>query len=117
MSEFEHDYYFPNKQKKRATVLCMRCAFPVITPEYSKEDVFRYYNEMPIEWESHEGAKVRGIIILCPTCKVMDLKEEDFPKIHRQIMKGLEDESKWANLPMPEALRDRKIIGQVKEAI
>ena len=117
MSDFEHDYYFPSKQKKRATVLCMRCAFPVITPEYSKEEVFRYYNEMPIQWENKDGVKVMGVIILCPTCKVMDLKEDDLPRIHRQIIKGLEDEAKWAGLPMPTDLVDKKIIGQVKEAI
>ena len=113
MSEFEHDYYLPNKERKQATVLCMRCAFPVITPEYSKVEVLRYYNEMPIEWESINGAKVRGIIILCPTCKTIDLRESELPLIHRQIMKGLQDEAAWANLPAPTDLQDKKIIGQI----
>lgn len=118
MSDFEHDYYFPSKDRKRATVLCMRCSFPVISPQYTKEDIKFYYREMPIEWENMNGAKVVGVIILCRHCEMMDLKEEDLPKIHRQIIKGLDDEAKWANLPKETELRDKKIIGQLlKEAI
>lgn len=117
MSEFEHAYYIPNKNRKRATVLCMRCAFPVITPEYTKEDVYRNYQEVPIEWESHNGKRVRGVVILCPNCKVIELKEDELPKIHEQIIKGLEAEAAMANVPMNEDLKSRKIIGQWKEAI
>ena len=117
MSNFEHDYYFPSKDRKRATVLCMRCEFPVITQEYTKEDIRAHYREMKIEWDGVNGRRVIGVIILCQDCEMIDLKADDLPKIYRQIIKGLDDEAAWANLPRQKELLGKKILGQFKEAI
>ena len=46
---FDHEYYTLNDDLKE-TVLCMKCAFPVKKPEYTKEDVRKYYNEVKVKW-------------------------------------------------------------------
>lgn len=117
MGEFEHDYYsieISERNVAKETVLCMRCAFPVRKPEYSKSEIFQHYREIPIEWSTDDGVKYNGVVIVCSKCEFVDLKDEDFPKIYKQIINGLEHQSKKVNLPMPKSFEHIKIFRQIK---
>lgn len=109
---FSHDYYFPPNKEGKSTVLCMRCGVKVKAPGMTKEQIEASYREKPMIWENKVGVKGRGIIILCPACLSLPVPEESLPLIHRQIMKGLEDEAKWAKLPFNTELKDMKIMNK-----
>lgn len=113
MNLFEHDYYHvPAKKGEPATVLCMRCALKLKGAGLTKEDVKERYRERPVSWVSGDGARRTGVLILCPLCVDLEIMHEEFTLIHRQIMKALEDEAKWANIPFDNDLKSMTITNQ-----
>lgn len=86
---FDHEYYTLNDQLKE-TVFCMKCAFPVKKPDYTKEDVKKYYNEVKVKWTYGDKIVTDGVIITCPDCKDFQLSDEEKPKILNQVIQALE---------------------------
>lgn len=109
---FEHDYYFPPRHREGQTVLCMRCEEKVVAPGMTAEEMKSMYREKKMKWVNANGVKGDGIIILCPTCLPLEIEFKHFPLIQRQIMKGLEDQAKWAKLPYENNLKDMKIMNE-----
>lgn len=106
MSNFDHDYYSLNDELKE-TVLCMRCAFPVKKPEYTKDQVREYYKEVKVFWSYGNGITANGVLITCPNCINSDLSDDDKKKIKRQVIQALE-------LQMKKDKKDQQEIDSIK---
>lgn len=113
MSEFDHDYYLLDKDLKQ-TVLCMKCSFPVKSPEYSKEKTKELYNEVKVEWSYGNGIKADGVVITCPGCKDFHFSDEIATKIRRQVIQALELQMKKANKKDEEINHIKNLFSQMK---
>ena len=110
---FMHDYYFPPKDgETKCTVLCMRCAVRVRAPEMTIDQVKAKYHEKKMKWVNDNGVSGNGIIILCEECILLPIEDKYMSLVHRQVMKGLEDEAKWAKLPIKNNLGSMQIMNQ-----
>ena len=111
---FEHRYYIPPESGLISTVLCMRCGYTIKSPELTKDEMVARYRERKVTWKNGDGKRGDGVIILCPACVDLDIEQGHLKLIHKQIVKGLEDEAKWMNVPYHNYLADMQILMEEK---
>lgn len=103
---FVHSYYSIDENSKE-TVLCMKCAFPVKKPGYTKEQVREYYKEVKVKWAYGNGISADGVVITCPECLDFVLDDDNRVKIKTQVIDALE-------LQMKKVKKDPKEIEYLK---
>ena len=113
MTPFAHDYLIPGEIFADETILCMRCAEPIMRLSYKEMKKLNEpnktvnvaykmklgnYRQLPVVLHSR-GKDTITSLVLCQPCIKETVPEAHSDEIIEQIIRATQAEARWVGLP------------------